>query len=71
MSSASADFDLTVVRDVKAMLDVMHDGAQHLLAVADALFGHEDVAAAGDHAPGPTIHTWNRAHPARVTPLMA
>src|SRR5437762_1978003 len=31
-------------------LDVMHDGAQHLLAFPDALLGHENVAAAGDDA---------------------
>jgi hypothetical protein len=35
-------FDLHLdrrVRDVEAMFDVMHDGAQHLLAVSDALLG--------------------------------
>jgi hypothetical protein len=34
------------VRDVEAMFDVLHDGAQHLLAFSDALLGHEDVATA-------------------------
>jgi hypothetical protein len=28
------------VRDVKAMFDVMHDGAQHLLTLSDALLGN-------------------------------
>ena len=48
---AALDFHLDGrVRDVEAALEIVDDGAQDLLAFADALFGHDDVAAAGDHA---------------------
>src|SRR5438105_11244518 len=48
---APLDFDLDCrVADSESSLDVIHHGAQHLLAFPDALFCHDDVTAARDYA---------------------
>lgn len=69
---AAFHFDLdSRMRDVELTLDVMHDGAQHLLAFANALFGDEDVAAAGDDAGADHPHMEIVDIEHAVTPLMA
>src|ERR1700712_3785982 len=67
VSRATFDFNLDGrVSDVEAVLDVVDDRAQHLLTLANTLFGDEDMAAARDDAgpDHPDVEIVHVEHPA-------